>query len=158
MIISAGSVYYSENGVLVLDARITMRDLIAYMLSLIFLIYALKGTVIHALKETFDTKDWHKCLNVTLVHGIVLIFSYLVYVLVLAYYSKFVDIICPRTGNLVGKGEQNDASIGRSKTSSDVELASKRLSIESSNSSDRDGRDSLTRFVMMFCSSNLVDL
>lgn len=43
MIICAGSVMYSTTGVLQLEKRVFSRDVIAYFLSLIVLIWALKG-------------------------------------------------------------------------------------------------------------------
>lgn len=96
MIISAGSVLFADKGVLVLDARIIARDLIAYMLSLFLLMYALKDHMGRAVKHAFDESQWETCLDVTLAHGGVLLLAYVLYAVVCGNFQKICRFLCPR--------------------------------------------------------------
>ena len=91
MIISAGSVLFAKNGVLQLDPAVIYRDIIAYMLSLLALIYCLKGTIFQSLPDSFDYASWDECLDVTLYGSMLLVGLYAVYAIVCAYYQDLVQ-------------------------------------------------------------------
>lgn len=96
MIISAGSVLFAAKGTLYLDARIIMRDLITYAVCLLFLIWALKDSVINSLPHAFDTSQWQQCLDVTLAHGGVLVLLYACYATVAGNFKRLTRMFCPR--------------------------------------------------------------
>lgn len=82
MMICAGSVMYSTNGVLYLDKYVFTRDAAAYFFSLIVLLWAIKGNLIHAFSHMFASGVENECLNVTIWHALGLIVLYILYVLV----------------------------------------------------------------------------
>lgn len=82
MIICAGSVMYSEEGVLYLDKFVFSRDVAAYFLSLLMLLWALKGNPLEALSDMFASGVENECLNVTVVHATGLLLLYVCYAVV----------------------------------------------------------------------------
>jgi Ca2+/Na+ antiporter len=95
MIISAGSVLFAQKGTLHLDAKIVLRDLFFYMLSLFILIYSLKGYVFESIGHVFDFETWDDCLSVTTMHAWALVIIYVVYAIVCAYYQRLIALFCP---------------------------------------------------------------
>lgn len=95
MIISTGSVLFAAGGVLYLDARILLRDLITYMLLLLWLVWSLKGFH-NGLADAFDQSTWDQCLDVSLLHSGTLILFYGVYATISGNYQRLVRTICPR--------------------------------------------------------------
>jgi hypothetical protein len=93
MIICAGSVLYSETGILQLEKYLFTRDVMAYILSLIALIWALKTSFFEALQNVFDSDERKKCLDVTPVHAAGLVCVYFLYVTVSAYSQTIIKWI-----------------------------------------------------------------
>lgn len=89
MIISAGSVLYADGGVLYLDKWVFTRDIMAYLVALLTLIFSLKGSVIPAMGRMMEESEKEKCLDVTLRHSGALLVIYAAYVLVAAYFKRF---------------------------------------------------------------------
>lgn len=93
MIICAGSVLYSETGILQLEKYLFTRDVMAYILSLITLIWALKSSFFDALQNIFDADERKKCLDVTALHAAGLVLVYILYVTVSAYSQSIIKWI-----------------------------------------------------------------
>ena len=117
MIISAGSVLYAKNGVLVLDSRIVMRDLIAYMFSTFIFIYTVENDIPGSLRKTFNRESWHTCLSVTTLHAAVLLIMYCVYAIICGNFQRLTSWFCPRrpvvvpkhkTGGSIEEGTMDD--------------------------------------------------
>ena len=89
MIICAGSVMYSADGVLYLDKYIFSRDVAAYFLSLVMLIWSLKGNPIAALGNMFSSGVENECLNVTIYHALALLLLYACYATVSGNFQAF---------------------------------------------------------------------
>jgi K+-dependent Na+/Ca+ exchanger-like protein len=90
MIICAGSIFYAKDGELKLNARIFTRECIAYLFSLITLLFVVKSDFLMNIESTFDSTTYHDCLIVYWFGPIVLIVFYCVYILFLRYF----DVIC----------------------------------------------------------------
>jgi hypothetical protein len=112
MIICAGSVMYSADGVLYLDKYIFSRDVCAYFLSLVILIWALKGNPISALKNMFASGTENECLHVTIYHATGLLLLYVCYAVVAGNFQAFLkkfnlvhENAAPEQGE-GGEGEQ----------------------------------------------------
>jgi hypothetical protein len=103
MIICAGSVMYSSSGVLYLDKFIFTRDVSAYFLSLIILIWALKGNPIDAFRNMFASGVENECLHVTIYHATGLLFLYVCYAVVSGNFQAFL-----KKFNLVHVNESPD--------------------------------------------------
>ena len=89
MIICAGSVMFSTSGVLYLDKYIFTRDVTAYFLSLVVLIWSLKGSPIDALKNMFASGVENECLHVTIYHATGLLLLYACYAFVSGNFQGF---------------------------------------------------------------------
>lgn len=120
MIISSGSVLFAKGGVLNLDARILLRDLIAYAFSLLVLIWALKDSVYKSLPHAFESSSWDECLHVTLGHSIVLIVVYIIYAIVAGNYQGLILKCCPRT-EVEDETEEDDKTDSKTDTNANAD-------------------------------------
>jgi Ca2+/Na+ antiporter len=93
MVICAGSVLYSETGVLQLEKYLFTRDVLAYVVALLALIWALKRSFAEAIWNVFDSDERKKCLNVTAGHAVGLVLVYVLYVTLSAYSQKIIQWI-----------------------------------------------------------------
>jgi Ca2+/Na+ antiporter len=113
MIICAGSVLYSETGVLQLEKYLFTRDVLAYVVSLLTLIWALKSSFLEGIRNVFDSDERKKCLNVTTAHAVGLVLVYVLYVTLSAYSQNIIQWISgKRSGTVVqeqrGKEEESN--------------------------------------------------
>lgn len=112
MIICAGSVMYSADGVLYLDKYIFTRDVTAYFLSLVFLIWALKGNPITALANMFSTGVENECLNVTIYHALGLLLLYTCYAVVSGNFQAFLKKFNLVHENFAPEGDEQQGGGG----------------------------------------------
>jgi K+-dependent Na+/Ca+ exchanger-like protein len=112
MIISAGSVLFAKDGVLHLDARIVTRDLVAYAMALLILIWALKDRVYTSLPHAFDSNSWDACLHVTVLHSTMIVVVYGIYAAVAGNFKRLTLNLCPR---IVEKEEEDQEAEGSTK-------------------------------------------
>mmetsp|Transcript_90896 Transcript_90896/g.177893 ORF Transcript_90896/g.177893 Transcript_90896/m.177893 type:complete len:747 (+) Transcript_90896:58-2298(+) len=120
MVISAGSILFAKNMTLELDARIVMRDLIAYVASMFVLIWCLKGTYNAPLAHMFDKSRWDQCLDVTLLSGFILLILYAGYAVVCGNFQRLTKWFCPREELEIDLCIENDLNSKEMRTMSKV--------------------------------------
>lgn len=119
MMISTGSVLFAKKGVLILDTRVITRDLAAYVASLMLLTWALKDSVYKSIGRAFNPNSWEECLDVTIVHSIVLIMFYCLYATIAGNYQTLELFFCRRPEpEVISDTEASDTKIVDSSSSS----------------------------------------
>ena len=130
MIICAGSVMYAKNGVLELDKRIFMREVLAYFFSLLVLISATGGGLGNGLTTMFKTELWRDCIFVSWDDAVLLVLCYFVYALVASNFKRLCsfwdNVVCMNRGYSLGSASaMNSAS-----TSNEGEFSSSTMNPE----------------------------
>lgn len=94
MIICSGSVLFSSTGVLQLDKWTFTRDVMFYFLSLVVLIWALKGNFFTAISDMFKASTRDECLEVTIFHATGLVVLYTMYAFVSGSFQSILKYLC----------------------------------------------------------------
>lgn len=106
MCISAGSVMCAEGGVLKLDPQILTREALAYLSSLILLIWVLEGNSMGA-DVVFNQAAWStNCLSVKWYGAFVLVLCYAVYAVIAANFGKVCKFLCGYYSSDLADGEK----------------------------------------------------
>lgn len=86
LVISAACVMNAKNQELKLQASVLTREIVAYGLTLLLLMWAVKG-------GSFSPARYSLCLTVNWYHGLVLMLAYCVYAMVVVYYDKLLSFL-----------------------------------------------------------------
>jgi len=93
LIIAAGSIMYARGGELPLDKRILLKDCLFYVLTLIFLIIAIKDDTDASFRDAFDKDSWEDCLRITSGKSAWLFIFYGIYAAVTSYFDDFCNFL-----------------------------------------------------------------
>mmetsp|Transcript_23105 Transcript_23105/g.20996 ORF Transcript_23105/g.20996 Transcript_23105/m.20996 type:complete len:685 (-) Transcript_23105:77-2131(-) len=88
----SASIIVAPGNTLKLDKIVLTREVFFYLISLIMLIWAVKGNIFPSLQDTFNLKSWNNCLNITVLQSSVLVACYSVYCIVVTYFLKIIQI------------------------------------------------------------------
>ena len=90
--ICAAAVMSAKNGKVYIDKRILLRDCFFYIVSLIILIWILKGNVFVSIKNAEFSND---CLEVKWTQALLLTLVWIIYAVVCINHSLIVQYTCP---------------------------------------------------------------
>jgi hypothetical protein len=111
----AVSILVAPNKTLKLDPVILLRELTFYAITLFTVLWAVEPSVGQALKNTFNTGWWSRCLSVPIGNSAVLFVAYTVYCLVESYWNSisftFHRVAMKLCGPLVYKRVNSDRSV-----------------------------------------------
>jgi K+-dependent Na+/Ca+ exchanger-like protein len=93
--ICGACVIYSQEGKIALDWRVLFRDCLFYLLSLIMLVWSLKGSFAEAVIHLRDHSQNKGCLTIRWEASLALVGAYIVYVLICSMHERVVSVCCP---------------------------------------------------------------
>jgi Ca2+/Na+ antiporter len=92
----SATIIAAPNHTLQLDGMGLTREALFYMASLIVIIWSTKGNIFPAIVDTFDTRTWKDCLQITWLQSLIPVLLYGVYCLNVIYLPGILNKIFPQ--------------------------------------------------------------